>query len=141
VLLQVVEQSQMSRPSVDDGQLFAEPHGIGRRVRFKLLAKPAAAYDDACLPVPAEQDAQPSGFEVERAGIPAAGQRVPCDNEFVLTSLQPVGGVHDNAAGGEAALGADGVDRSGSDLSVRVVLAGAGERPNRGGREPGWSVL
>ena len=47
----VVEKSQMSRPSVDDGQLFAEPHRIGRWVRFKLLAQPAAAYDDACLPV------------------------------------------------------------------------------------------
>ena len=32
-------------------------------------------------------------------------------------------------------------DRRGSDLSVRVVLAGAGGRPDRGGREPGWSVL
>jgi hypothetical protein len=74
--------------AVDNGKPLSEPDGVGRRVRLQLLPEPGAGDDDARVAVPAQQDAETAGLQVERAGVAPAGERVPRDDELVLPALQ-----------------------------------------------------
>jgi hypothetical protein len=62
----------------------------------ELIADPAAGNNYARLSVPAQKHTQPSSVEMEFAGVPAAGERVPHDDKLELTPLEDVGGVDDD---------------------------------------------
>jgi hypothetical protein len=68
-------------------------HGVRRRVAVQEFSDPLAGDDDARLPVPRGEYAQPAGLQMERGRVPATGQWMHDDHDLELAALQAVGGV------------------------------------------------
>lgn len=124
MLHKVVEHGEVRVPPVHDTRCLAQPHGFGGSVAGELITDPATRNDDTGLSVPAQEYAQPTRVEMELAGVPAAREGVPDDDDVKLAALEDIGGINDDLVDGQSSL-QPGVLQARADVVSLVTVTDA----------------